>query len=96
MTERGILVFGAALGTPTLYLILVTCYWYFPNFPGVGPREILNGDIWMAAGMALGVFILGSILTKLDPDLRSQLLVPPDKEHTPHVKKPSPDIESTP
>lgn len=78
MTERGKLVFGAAIGTPLFYLFLVTCYRFFPGFPGVGLREIMNGDLWMAAAMFVGVLILATFLTKLDPDLRSQTLLTPE------------------
>lgn len=89
MTERGKLVFGAAFGAPIIYLLLIVCYWYFPQFPGSGPREILNGDILMAAGLALGTLILGTIITRFDPDLRSQHLIPPDAEHAAIEKKKS-------
>ncbi len=80
MTDRGKLVFGSAIGTPAFYLTLIICYRFFPRFPGMGPREIMNGDLWMAVGMALVVFVLGVLLSKLDPDLRTQTLLEPEPE----------------
>ncbi len=86
MTERGTLVFGAAIATPAFYLLLLILYKYVPRFPGYGPREIQSPDIWMAVWMGVGVLILATLITKLDPDLRRQELIPPD---TPKPSGPS-------